>query len=292
MKLRYLAILMFLVTGFASSLTAQSNQPSSKTSQQTSTQKERGSENLPVIVKVHPTEKSQAELDAEKEKQESDRQLVSLTGDLAKYTKLLFVATALLVFVTAGLVVLGFIQSGDSKRSIAAAEMSAKTAERALTELERPYLFVLDYNWLLKERAAAENKKVGWIYSVVNAGKLPAIIKNVTFGLTFGDTIPALEDVPKINDLITGPVVGGGEKRVLTQALSESDAGQSLEFEIKGGLAIIPAIAFNAGRVIAKISIEYDGPITKGHVTTACWEWHGVKYAFTQHGGDEHNYRT
>ena len=44
--------------------------------------------------------------------------------------------------------------------------------------------------------------------------------------------------------------------------------------------------------MIAKVSIEYDGPVTTGHVTTACWEWHPVKYAFTQFGGPEHNERT
>jgi hypothetical protein len=44
--------------------------------------------------------------------------------------------------------------------------------------------------------------------------------------------------------------------------------------------------------MITKISIEYDGPITTGHTTTACWEWHPAKYALTQYGGPEHNQRT
>ena len=57
-------------------------------------------------------------------------------------------------------------------------------------------------------------------------------------------------------------------------------------------MAAIPDEAFKTGGVIAKVSIEYDGPTTKGHVTTACWEWHPVKYAFTQFGGSEHNERT
>jgi hypothetical protein len=44
--------------------------------------------------------------------------------------------------------------------------------------------------------------------------------------------------------------------------------------------------------MIVKISIAYNGPITRGHATTACFEWHPVKYAFTEFGGPEHNFRT
>jgi hypothetical protein len=72
---------------------------------------------------------------------------------------------------------------------------------------------------------------------------------------------------------------------------SENDEA-AVECQIRGGKALIPDIAFKVERVIAKISIEYDGPITTGHTTTACWEWHSVKYAFTQYGGPEHNQRT
>jgi hypothetical protein len=53
-----------------------------------------------------------------------------------------------------------------------------------------------------------------------------------------------------------------------------------------------PSSILKADRMITKISIEYDGPITTGHTTTACWEWHPVKYALTQYGGPEHNQRT
>ena len=50
-------------------------------------QQERGSENLPVVVKVLPTEKPKNEFDREVEERESDRQFVKLTGGLAKYTE-------------------------------------------------------------------------------------------------------------------------------------------------------------------------------------------------------------
>ena len=71
---------------------------------------------------------------------------------------------------------------------------SVQVAERALTELERPYLYVLDYNWLLAEKAKAHGHKCGVGYSVVNAGKLPASIKAVKLGLRFG----ASQSAPRV----------------------------------------------------------------------------------------------
>jgi len=169
---------------------------------------------------------------------------------------------------------------------------SVDISERSLTELERPYLFILDYNWLLKKRAEANGIKSGLIYSVMNGGKLPAFVRNVKFGLRFGQSIPSMEDMPPINELLTAPLVGSGEKREIIQEAGDESGEPGRECEIRGGIAIIPASAFMFERVIAKISIEYDGPVTTGHTTTACWEWHPVKYAFTQYGGPEHNQRT
>jgi hypothetical protein len=170
-----------------------------------------------------------------------------------------------------------------------ATKKSVDLAERALTELERPYLFVLDYNWLLAKRAKASDLKSGSVYSVMNGGRLPAFIKAVKVGIGFGEAIPSLHDEPPIHDLLTAPLIGGGEQRQVIQGFADEGGEPTRECQIRGGMALIPSSAFSVDRVIAKISIEYDGPITTGHVTTACWEWHPVKYAFTQYGGPEHN---
>ena len=292
MRLRFLVTAVILLAAIASDSWGQSKPPSPKASQQNTTQQDRGTENSPVVVKVLPTEKTQTELRNDVEKQESDRQLVKLTGDLARYTELLFIATVVLAVATAGLVGFGYFQSRDAKRSIAAAETSARIAERALTELERPYLFILDYNWLLTETAKAGGLKCGLVYSVANGGKLPAFIKAVKVGIRIGESIPSMDDVPPVHDLLTAPLIAGGEQRLVTQGFTIEDDEPALEYQIRGGTALIPAGALSAGQVIAKISIEYDGPITTGHTTTACWEWHPVKYAFTQFGGSGHNQRT
>jgi hypothetical protein len=284
-------LLPLLATAFAQAPKHQSQQPSPKAGQYPPTQQERGTENSPVIVKVLPTEKPKDELDREIEKQESDRQLVKLTGNLATYTKALFIATGILALITAGLVVVGFFQVRDAKAAIAAAVKSANVAERALTDLERPYLFILDYNWLLVDAAKEIGAETGWAYIVANVGKLPAVITRVSSGTRFGRSIPPLNDEPAIAELLTAPLIGADERRKVKQSLSNDDDPRH-ECEIRGGKAIIPGIAFKTGGVIVKICIEYDGPLTRGHVTTACWEWHPVKHAFTQHGGPKDNQRT
>jgi hypothetical protein len=167
---------------------------------------------------------------------------------------------------------------------------SWRIAQRALTELERPYLFILDYNWLLIAKADGLNS--GLVYSIANGGKLPAFIKAVKLGIRFGESIPPLNDDPPVHDLLTAPLLGGGEQRQIIQGIADEGDEPAHECQIRGGTAFIPSSAFRASRVIAKISIEYDGPMTTGHTTTACWEWHPVKYAFTQYGGPEHNQRT
>jgi hypothetical protein len=96
---------------------------------------ERGTEQVPPIVKVIPTKTTPEVEQREKTKEEHDRRL-------ADYTEALFYATPFLGFATFGLAVVAFFQMRDARKSIAAAVKSADVAERALIELERPYLVV------------------------------------------------------------------------------------------------------------------------------------------------------
>ena len=170
-----------LSPAFAPDSWGQSKQSSPKASQQKATQQDRGTETAPAVVKIIPTEKPKDELEAEKTKQESDRQLVKLTGDLANYTKLLFVATAALFIATAGLVFLGFYQSRDTRRSIRAAEDSARIAERALTELERPFVGIEIIESGFKAELVAEDDyyvtlEENLTFRYVNHGRSPATV--------------------------------------------------------------------------------------------------------------------
>lgn len=110
---------------------------------------------------------------------------------IAIFTIVLAVKTAGLFKETAGLRAAADKQAVDTAASIAVAKRSADVAERALTELERPYLFIIDFNWILIDKAKSLGLPFGLSYSVANGGKLPAFIRQVKVGLRFGRTIPS-----------------------------------------------------------------------------------------------------
>ena len=181
MRLCCLVIALALSLAFAPDSWGQSKQNPPKASQQKTDQQDRGTETSPVVVKIMPTGKHRDELEAEKTKLESDRQLVKLTADLANYTKLLFVATAALFIATAGLVVLGFYQSRDTRRSIRAAEASARIAERALTELQRPFVGIEIIDSGFKAELVAEDDyyvtlEENLTFKYLNHGRSPATV--------------------------------------------------------------------------------------------------------------------
>jgi hypothetical protein len=196
MKFR-LIILLALFVALPTGSFGQSKQGAGKASQQGSDQPERGSEKAPAFVRIVGSEKSQQDLEAEKEKQVSDRQLVKLTGDLAFYTELLFVATAVLALATGGLVVFSFVQAREAKRSIIAAEKSAGIAERALIELEAPFLSIDIYepgiHWGKERRVTFDDLK----FVIVNYGRTPAHILELTDSV---EQVPIDAGLPSVLD--------------------------------------------------------------------------------------------
>jgi hypothetical protein len=69
---------------------------------------------------------------------------------------------------------------------------SVTIARRTLTDLERPYIFILDFNWLpIVNKSGEEKPERGWVYTVANGGRLPATIRRVSVGVAIRHrTIP------------------------------------------------------------------------------------------------------
>jgi hypothetical protein len=180
---------------------AASEQPQNQSAGQ-----DRGAPNDPIFVKIVPPEKTDTERaeDRKKENEKSaiDRSVVRFTEDLATYTAFLFGATAVLALATGGLVFAGFKQLRDTKRIIIAAEKSAMTAERALTDLERAYVFVSIYahypNFATLVNNATEKLfDVHVTISASNHGKTPAILRKVRGYLQIPDVVPqSLIEIP------------------------------------------------------------------------------------------------
>jgi hypothetical protein len=101
---------------------AQSQEPPGAQEEQVQTQKPnqssatnpQGATQAPVIVNVYPPYDAGAKADEERrereEKRKLDQRLVDLTAELATTTRGLEIATIILVVVTAGLVVIGYLQ--------------------------------------------------------------------------------------------------------------------------------------------------------------------------------------
>jgi hypothetical protein len=177
--------------------------PSTQTGQQNAAQEQRGTENSPVVVKVLPTEPTQEQLAREdaqnKEKAAVDARLIALTGDLALYTKLLFVATAVLAILTLGLVRVGFLQVRDAKASIAAAVSAAETAKKQV-EFARADFIASHSPRIIIRNVQLGIFKVGEIPTVsfraINVGKTWARVVEVNSVAILGK----LEEVPAYND--------------------------------------------------------------------------------------------
>jgi hypothetical protein len=126
------------------------DQPIHQTDQQQSSPANQGTDQVPFVVKELPRERSEEEKADAKEKAALDRRLTKYTGNLAGYTKALFVATLILAVMTGALALAAFRQMRDSRKSILAAEAAAKAARdnargtletvRVLRNAQRPYL--------------------------------------------------------------------------------------------------------------------------------------------------------
>jgi hypothetical protein len=156
-----------------------SDQPNQRDLQQPNT-KEHGTEDVPFIVKVIPSEPSSQQQKREDEKARQDRRL-------ADYTEFLFFATVFLGIVTGGLAFVAFFQMRDARKAIAAAEASAKaseqhakTAERALTELERAYI-AAGIGGTGVVRDSADQQVVILRASALNYGKTPGFIDYIHY---------------------------------------------------------------------------------------------------------------
>lgn len=136
------------------------HQPHSQSNQQQTATDTRGTENNPVIVKELPSKRTAEETKEAENKAQLDRELAEYTGDLASYTKGLFVATLALAALTGALAVAAFLQILAGRAAVNAAIYSATAAgalaletkrqadaaEQHLTTLERPYLYISGAN--------------------------------------------------------------------------------------------------------------------------------------------------
>jgi hypothetical protein len=208
MRLRSLVIALTFLVAFASDSWGQSQgrsqqmgvkEPETAASQPIRPEDQRGTEQSPLIVKVNPTPKTDAEREAEakerervahseKQKEKSDADLVKYTAELAFFTSWLAYATLALVVATFGLGVAAFFQSRDTKASVAEAKRAADIAENSLVKLQRAFVAVQQIRH--HSHLDTTKGKIWWSFHIIweNSGASPT--RNLRFFVA-----PYLENV-------------------------------------------------------------------------------------------------
>jgi len=162
-----------------------------------------------------------------------------------------------------------------AQQSADASAKQAKVAESALTQLERPYLFVFGVRGI---RQDSETSDFFVEYTVANYGKMPAIIENPNVGFVISDRgDPPMP--PRLFDghsLLTSPILQAGEERKqIREYMPVGMVGDDVlvQVEHRGPRGLHPtevAPAFNIPDgfdVYFRISIRYRGPFSQGHET-------------------------
>jgi hypothetical protein len=187
-------------------------------------------------------------------------------------------------------------QSRDMQASIAASNRSAAAAERALTDLERPWIFV--FGARLGERA---HETDDWFveYTVANYGKMPAIIEqaNTGFEVSNRGEPPFPLECAEDHSLVIAPILAAGEPRALVEffPLQESPDG-SVEFDIivnpadgEQTLRARPPVQMEGHDTFFRVIIRYRGPQSRDHETAACWLYLPSR-DFVLRGGEPYNH--
>ena len=241
MKLRQGAIALTFLVALASDSWGQSRHSPTKASPPNAAQQERGSDDSPLVVKVLPAEKSQRELDNDTERQRSDGRLVELTGEFARYTRLLFIATAFLGLVAAGLVGVGTFQVRQGRHSLAAAVKAADASllnAQALIGAERAHLFVIVKSTELHQALRGSvlygdsespemlDSKIPRPYlefAIKNTGRTAAIMQDASYQLIQADAETTEWQFAYQDTIVHTVVEGGDETSPPTPCVSDHD---------------------------------------------------------------------
>jgi len=176
------------------------------------------------------------------------------------------------------------IQSRDMQASTAAAQKSADTAEKAFTNLERPYIFIYGPSKFQVDPSDPDQ----WVfakYQVANHGKTPAIIENVRAGIETTETgfpNPPIR-VDEDHELFRVAIIPPGYMYSLPQ-----HEAADVEFDLSGAFAHVQDL--KGKEMFLWVVVNYRGAFTAGHETSACWRYDEGTDSLIQYGHGDYNY--
>ena len=163
---------------------------------------------------------------------------------------------------------------------------SVRIAERALTDLERPYIYIFgakgvelesgNPNWFLK-------------YSVANYGRTPATIETISTKISVGALPENPAAIAGWHCLLATPILtpNGVESDIREWFPDGIDAKEYTDEYTQRGEAWMPDLK-DGESFYFWIKIKYRGPFTWDHETSACWRWERSRLAL--YSGDQYNY--
>lgn len=161
-------------------------------------------ERIEVSEKLHQKE--------EEAKAAREERLNLLTENLAEYTRKLYTSTAVLAGLTAGLVIFSFFQVYYARRAIQEAARSGNIAERALTELERPWMIDIAAQ---RDKIGEKIPAAGPLFKLVfkNVGRAPAVIYQCRLCTVLADKAAEIPDYTEATVMgITGEIAQSNEE--------------------------------------------------------------------------------
>jgi hypothetical protein len=223
-------LLIALVVAFASDSAAQSKKasdpnPPSSQSAQPAVSDQRGTDKMPLSVKIVPREPSKEEAAKEEAERQAkatiDKEVAFETQRVADYTEYLSVFTLLVVLVAVAQAGLFLWQLGYMKQGMADATKAANSAARsadALVASERARFFIVleRHSLSLQIRAVRDNgrlplgENVNFTFFFKNYGKTPGILKEQVIGSVIADELPETLLLPLSVKNFPETMIGGG----------------------------------------------------------------------------------
>jgi hypothetical protein len=288
MRFRCLVVALTFLAAFASDSWGQSKQPPShsnppsKQNTQTAAPDQRGTDQMPLTVKILPGEKTHAETAKEKyesdEKPSIDRALSTYTGWLAVFTATLFFAAAIQV----GLFYWQLRLIKDAAKDTAATADAAKLNAQGVIDAERARLFIVIDDerafsiiasvadtWDLPEDDARKLGLPPIKYRLKNYGKTPAFIHEIMQSTVVSSELPREREYTALVPLPVDHVLGAGETTVPIPEILES-----ITFEQVAAIRNLSTTFWFYG------SVTYEDAFRVRYTLDFVWHFSGVSNGF------------
>jgi hypothetical protein len=226
----------------------------------------------------NPHPKPHAQISTASSTNSSPKSVQDISAEtVAYYTEVLAWFTGVLAVTS--LVQGFFLWNADKTARIAAnaAKKSADVAIQALTDLERPYLFIYGIGF---ERSKDGTSYPKMIYDISNNGKFSARVEQVSTRLgrvNMGQYPPLIIDGD--NPILSEPIITAGS------------APRSLDCLVRPEfLKYEPPARFLRDGIIFQVVISYRGPFTRGHETAQCWRYNKSPNGFVEITDEHYTY--